>query len=42
MAKWKMLRCRLAIWLLFKHDALFWRCPWLWTKTVNAFLLRMI
>jgi hypothetical protein len=30
------------MWLLFKHDALYWRCPKLWTRPVNNFLLRMI
>jgi hypothetical protein len=36
------MRSRIALWLLFKHDALYWRVPWLWSRRLNDWLLRQI
>lgn len=38
----RVLRAKTFIWLLSKHDWLFWHCRPLWTRRVNLFLLRNI
>jgi hypothetical protein len=36
------MRVNVLVWLLERHDWLHWHCRWLWTQTVNDFLLRRL